>query len=163
MDDRVKVLVISDTHGNIEGALEALKKEPGISEIWHLGDHASDAKMISDRTGIPFIAVRGNCDGNSGIYEESVTVSVMGRKAFLAHGHTLGVGFSLLRLQLKAEEEGAEIALFGHTHVPDMSFQGRLIMMNPGSISLPRMGHPATYGILKIGTDGIYPEIKRLR
>ena len=76
MDDRVKVLVISDTHGNIEGALEALKKEPGISEIWHLGDHASDAKRISDRTGIPFIAVKGNCDGSGGGYAELLFNSV---------------------------------------------------------------------------------------
>ena len=164
MAEQKRIFVVSDTHGNISGAIKAIEREKknGVAEIWHLGDHAADAEVISERTGIPAVSVRGNCDYAAYGSELYKVVTVCGRKVFLTHGHGYGVGYSLMRLSLAAEEAGAELALFGHTHVPSMDFVGRLIIMNPGSISSPRMGSRHSYGILRISADGIYPELKSL-
>ena len=47
------------------------------------------------------------------------------------------------------------VALYGHTHVPDVSYCKDVLVMNPGSISRPRQasGRP-TYGIVTIGSNG---------
>ena len=59
----MKFLVISDTHGKIEKALEIYKNIPDIDTIIHLGDYEKDAEALAEILGCDVISVRGNMDG----------------------------------------------------------------------------------------------------
>ena len=37
-----------------------------------------------------------------------------------------------------AQEENADICLYGHLHIPDAWMEGKTLFLNPGSISQPR-------------------------
>ncbi|MEI3524175.1 MAG: metallophosphoesterase family protein [Anaerotignum sp.] len=49
-----------------------------------------------------------------------------------------------------AEEQGADVVLFGHTHRPVYDDRGRVMLFNPGSISMPRGGTPPTSAFLPL-------------
>lgn len=40
------------------------------------------------------------------------------------------------------------VFLSGHTHIPTAEQENGIWLFNPGSLSLPKGGHPKTYGIL---------------
>ena len=45
--------------------------------------------------------------------------------------------------------------MFGHTHKPYMEEDNELLVLNPGSLSLPRQeGHRPTYIVMEIADDG---------
>lgn len=113
--------------------------------IFHLGDYADDAQELRNIfPRIPFASVKGNCD----FYSDEPTdllLTLEDTKLFLTHGHRYGVKMDLLRLKYSAIEQGARIALFGHTHCPFFSDQDGVILFNPGSV---RDG--AHYGLIEI-------------
>ena len=77
----------------------------------------------------------------------------------IAHGHTMHVKYGLLSAQYRAQEMGADILLFGHTHVPLVENDGKLILLNPGSIG--DRSHP-TYGVLEWRGGQVYPALYEL-
>lgn len=72
----------------------------------------------------------------------------MTAEIFAAHGHCCGVSAGTDRLAYRAEELGCNVALYGHTHIPKLDYDGRLYIINPGSPSCPRGGAPRTFAIL---------------
>jgi putative phosphoesterase len=54
---------------------------------------------------------------------------------------------------MKAEEQQADILLFGHTHIPDIAEKDRCIIINPGSASDPRGNSNESYAVIEI-SDG---------
>ena len=76
-------------------------------------------------------------------------------RIFVTHGHAYGVKSGLGRLIDKAESVGADIALYGHSHIPDLTYMRGISAFNPGSISMPRQeGRRCTYGTIEISEDG---------
>ncbi|MDR7869237.1 MAG: metallophosphoesterase [Tissierellaceae bacterium] len=148
----MKIVVISDTHSDNKDIIDAiLAMDKKIDMLIHLGDHADDGEKISKILGIPSIIVKGNCDYDSK-YNDSELVELENKKIFLTHGHNYNVNLSLDRLYYEALEMGADIALYGHTHVPVNIVHDDIIIMNPGSPSLPRDGsNTKTFGIIEIG------------
>ena len=71
-----------------------------------------------------------------------------GTNVFVSHGHYYGVYGSPVALCDAARENGATLALYGHTHVPNASYIDDVYAVNPGSCSLPRMGEPPTFARL---------------
>ena len=51
----------------------------------------------------------------------------------MLHGHTRGVKSDVMRAVWAARECGAQVLLFGHTHVPLVDYDGTLWVMNPGA------------------------------
>lgn len=141
------ILVVSDSHGQMSG-LRALAGDDALrpDHIFHLGDHARDALVL--RAAAPVAAVRGNCDPYGDAPQE-LLLEFEGVRILLTHGHTQRVKMSLLNLRLRAQEAGASVALFGHTHTPHLSETNGITLFNPGSISEPRTGKPS-YGILRL-------------
>jgi putative phosphoesterase len=150
----MKILIFSDSHGWPEPMRNVLRKVKGeVSAVVHLGDGAGDAYALSkEYPSLVFHSVLGNCDYGFG--ERVKTFSCGGNKVLITHGHTQHVKGSLLRLSLFAEENEADICLFGHTHTPALVRHGKILLMNPGSVSLPKHGH-GTYGVLDIADDGV--------
>ena len=63
---------------------------------------------------------------------------IAGKKCFLAHGHTYGVGLDTRMIAEEAEIRGCEVAMFGHTHKPYDRVVDGILCLNPGSVSYPR-------------------------
>jgi putative phosphoesterase len=175
----MRILIVSDTHG-INGPLRAviLKEKPDM--LIHLGDSEYNQAEIAGWAGspkTPCIFVRGNCDTTSYVPElvrNDAVFTLKGHKIFCTHGHRHKVNYGLLTLSLTAQEEGCDIVMFGHTHVPYDSFGDSISefsrfyesafgegpsgprILNPGSLSLPRGGSSRGYMILEMEDDGRY-------
>lgn len=155
----MRIGVISDTHGN-EWAVSACVAAAGPVDAWiHLGDHASDAKALL-AGGKPVYGVCGNMDVPSAASPRERVVELAGQRLFLCHGNNYGVKSSPLKVLLRARELGCAAALFGHTHIPFLDEGGDVLLLNPGSPSLPRGGSRRCMGILTLG--GKYPEAELL-
>ena len=153
----MKILVVSDTHGDISGVQEALRREGPVDYVFHLGDNARDAARI--QTTAHMVSVLGNCDFGGAPLTE--TVFLCGNRLLLTHGHGQGVKYGLQRLAYFAAEQEVDAAFFGHTHVPLIDYYGSILLMNPGSISRPR-GRKPTYGVVEL-TDGfLKPDVRFL-
>ena len=74
------------------------------------------------------------------------------------HGHTYNVKYTLSQLKSAARSNGADIVLYGHTHVAKTEYDDGLYVMNPGSISHPREGAPS-YGVVEISSAGVFLNI----
>ena len=79
---------------------------------------------------------------------DSLILNVNGHNILLVHGHIEGVDFGYNKLGLDAKLQGAEYVIHGHTHVPILATRGDFTFINPGSVSRPRGGQPASFAIL---------------
>lgn len=150
----MKILVVSDTHGKNKELIERVKKMGKPDLLFHLGDYVGDGLTIAKALGITPIIVMGNGDHPSSGFKEEELVEIKGKKIYLTHGHRLGVGFNLNRILYRARELGADLALFGHTHLPIIEKSGDIILMNPGSASYPRgFSDKKTFGIIEIDRE----------
>ncbi|MFZ5942761.1 MAG: metallophosphoesterase family protein [Bacillota bacterium] len=148
----MKIGILSDTHGNLSLAREALKEMGKIDLLFHGGDYYTDACQLAEEFNVNVKTVVGNCDFFvSGPKEEILTLGDY--KIFLTHGHQYGVKGSLQRLFYRAEEIQADIVVYGHTHIPLYSVEDSIHFINPGSISLPRGDSRPSYGILMLGDE----------
>lgn len=147
----MKILVVSDSHRELEKMHLAAKSErPDL--LLHLGDHDADAAELSRLLpNLPICCVRGNCD--SFFSESALTYfcELEGVRVFAAHGHKYDVKNGLLRFTYAAAEVGAQVALFGHTHVPYCELANGLWLMNPGSCR----GYRASYGLVEIQNGSV--------
>ena len=142
----MKILVLSDSHGNISNMLQAVEREQPRM-VFHLGDCWRDGERLHSRLpDLPFEQVVGNCDFR-GIRPVEKLVFLEDRRVLLCHGHTYGVKQSLLAAGLAAEEQNLDLFLFGHTHKPLVDMRGKTLFLNPGSIG--DYARPA-YGIVTL-------------
>jgi putative phosphoesterase len=135
-------LVMSDTHGHRARIALALKRFADADMIFHLGDYSRDAELIRTMTKTPVYSVRGNCDISCSA-EAELLLSFEGVRVLMLHGHRQNVKSSLLNLGLYAVEQEANIALFGHTHLPIEEYYQNVLLYNPGSLGEPRDLRPS--------------------
>ena len=140
----MKILVLSDSHGNISNMEAAVEREQPRM-ILHLGDCWRDAERLAERyPEIPMEHVPGNCDCRP--EEPAEKLLFLGDcRVLICHGHTYGVKTSLLAAGYKAEQDNLDAFLFGHTHKPLVDRRGRTLFLNPGSIG---KGLRPTYAVL---------------
>lgn len=145
----MKLLIFSDSHCRTELMNKIAEKYKSvINGIIHLGDCTEDvSELFNICGGIPVYQVRGNNDFDNGFPLER-TIDICGRKIFMTHGHRQRVYHNTTSLYYTAAQNGADIALFGHTHVPYLQNEGGIIVMNPGSISLPRDNVGKTFAFI---------------
>lgn len=145
----MKILVLSDSHGNIANMERAVERE-SPRMVFHLGDCWRDGERLHCRfPELPLVQVPGNCDFRSQEAAEQL-LCLEDRRILLCHGHTYGVKQSLLAAGYAAEEKKLDVFLFGHTHRPLVDLRGKTLFMNPGSIG---DYHP-TYGLLLLADRG---------
>lgn len=138
-----RILIFSDTHGNIKKATEIINNIP-CDLIIHLGDLVRDAKELEKLfPHIPFEYVCGNNDYFGTDYIK--VVNFEGINIFCTHGHL----YTLDKMVEKAKNLNCTFALFGHTHRSMNQVQEGIRIFNPGSISRPRDDSPS-YGVLEI-------------
>ena len=131
----MKILLLSDTHGNLSGMEKALRKfGKNADVIVHCGDGTrGEAMWLRDNVNhASVVCVRGNCDF-IGDLNDVEYLDICSKHIMITHGHLFGVKFGLENLSYKAEEEGSDIVFFGHTHICTDEKVGNVRMINPGS------------------------------
>lgn len=181
--ESAKILVISDSHGqtrNLRSVLEAQKNT--CDALVFTGDGIMDLITImeEDFNSPPehkilpqnVIFVRGN--GDSPYYNfftdkpqilqipEYASFTVAHKKFFVTHGHFFGVYYSTQELLDYLEKNRFDAGLFGHTHVPFAKFSNDILLLNPGSIFLPRNNSQKSYAVLTVTKENIKYEFFEL-
>ena len=129
------IIVMSDSHGD-RAIVEDIKNHylGKVDAIFHNGD----SELKSDDPVWDGIQVVGGTMDFYGGYPERLVTDLNGLRVVQAHGHLFHINFSFQKLDLWAQEENADICLYGHLHIPDAWMEGRTLFLNPGSISQPR-------------------------
>lgn len=121
-----KILVFSDSHKQTEYLNKALALNADADMIVHLGDGASDLTLrLPDEHRTPIVAIEGNGEyygtmriDRRYLPKKEVMLEFEGKRIFMTHGHLYDVKYGLGRIISHACAEGADIVLFGHTHMP---------------------------------------------
>ena len=115
------------------------------------------------------VAVRGNCDADVDlmmldfpIENEYKVIDDNSLHMFLSHGHIFmpdcfpktalesieSTGFTPVKGALEQKKPLIDVYLYGHTHVWKLEKNFRdVLLVNPGSTSLPKGGNPPTFGL----------------
>ena len=154
------LLVFSDTHGFTSLMYDAIARlRPDA--VAHLGDCCRDCADLAIRfPKTQLYSVAGNCDYAAAV-PNTLNFRLGGVGFFATHGHRYRVKLEpdCDALCNAASLAGADMALFGHTHVPLLRRAGKLLLMNPGTAGL---GARATYGRIFLPEDGAPPELSIL-
>ena len=149
----MKCIVLSDTHGYVDTAREALRLNPDAEVVFFLGDGIEDIEAIADRyKSVAWLAVRGNCDRcavfRGGMVKSVDSITLEGKKIVFTHGNLYGAKTGMGGLISLARAEGADILLFGHTHTPCeiylSEYEKPFYLFNPGAAS----GYESGFGLL---------------
>lgn len=156
-------MFLADLHGSVYYTKKALRifEESKMDYLWLLGDilynggwdepreynSRETARLLNQYAG-QIMAVRGNCDCDADIHRFSfpamATYSYMvlkHRRFFLTHGH-------LYDDSNVAKLKRGDVFLYGHTHTIQAENRDGIFIVNPGSISLPKMSSHHSYGLL---------------
>ena len=141
----MKVLIVSDIHGNYDNMKKVLENESDFSYLIILGDICSNLELskLLNYYNQKIIAVRGNCDYRGldlldfNMDKDYVLVPIDNKIFYCTHGHFYNSN-SFPNIDY-------DVYLQGHTHTPLMQKKENRIFLNPGSISLPRGGSVKSY------------------
>ena len=150
----MKALVISDNHGD-QRILEQVTQQ--WQDMVDLMIHCGDSEMAPT---LPVmqqfqIAVLGNNDWGLA-YPLEQTVVAGGQRVYTTHGHRYQVNSTLTPLMLKGQEQQADMVCYGHTHQLAVTVEDGMLMINPGSISLPRGQYAylgGTFAVVELTAD----------
>lgn len=155
----MKILIVSDSHGNHELVRRAIAQEAPIDMLIHAGDVEGDLeRVLGPKREYEIRAVAGNMDWSNTL-ENELCFPVGNHVVYLTHGHRLGVHGGTKRLRQKAKEKGADIAIYGHIHRPvyEGGEEDGITVINPGSIAKPRQeGWKKSYAVMTVREDGSF-------
>ena len=168
----MKFIIASDIHGCAPACRKLLDifTASGAERLILLGDilyhgprndlpEGYDPKavisMLSEHADKLF-CVRGNCDTEVDqmvlsfpIMAETALLFVDGREWFACHGHRSGANPSTRDMPRLPK---GSVILSGHTHIPVLETnEFGILLFNPGSVSIPKGGFPASYGVYEDG------------
>lgn len=134
----MKVIVVSDSHSNLDVLTQIVMKNYNGDVFYHLGDSELPEYLLNN-----FTCVLGNCDYTSFPRERDCMIE--GFKIHLEHGNNFN-------FQMDSENyiknKNCDIFLFGHTHKKLAAKVGNTYVFNPGSATRPRDGENGSYLIL---------------
>ena len=150
----MKVLIISDSHGRDKWMDYVIEKEKGLDRIIHLGDLEGGEDYLEVIAPCPTEIISGNNDYFSGYPREKV-IQLSGHRILLTHGHYYGVSYNRERLAQVARQQGCDMAMYGHTHCPEIDELAGIRVINPGSIAYPRQeNRKPSYIIMETDHEG---------
>ena len=154
----MRIVVFSDSHGDIFQAVEVVRRNEKEKVFIFLGDGVDELETLKEMyPHKEFIGVRGNCDFFCHLPDE-YTMDVDGVKLLCTHGHLYGVKSTHEKLAESARKKGASVALYGHTHKSLVKYDDGLYLVCPGSISRPADRYPS-YATIDITPKGIFCNI----
>lgn len=157
----MRIVILSDSHKNIANVRKIVEKHEQDADLFlFLGDGERDFEdVMALRPALRCDHVCGNCD----FYSFANTYNLIkaeGRRVFYTHGHLYNVKFSMSELVHAAQGLGADIILYGHTHIAKNEYVDEMYLVNPGSCS--GMGGNVSYAVIDITKAGVVPIIMRI-
>ena len=161
----MKYMIASDIHGSAYYCRQLLEayKASGAQRLILLGDilyHGPRNDLPKEYVPKEVLAmlneykdqiynVRGNCDTEVDqmvlefpVLADYALIAVDGLTIYATHGHVYN------EEHLPPMQKG-DILLHGHTHILAAKKTGDITVLNPGSVSIPKGGNPATYAMLE--------------
>lgn len=151
----MKIGIISDTHGCVETwrqVYEAYLHDADL--IIHAGDvlyhgprnqipgeyNPKELARALNNCKVPMIIAQGNCDAevDGMVLEIPITknslIYLNGLRIFVQHGHDL----SAAQAAVLGQRYKLDVLITGHTHIPALQRMDNTILVNPGSVSMPK-------------------------
>lgn len=163
----MKYLIISDIHGSfkyLELAIKAFndftcEKIICLGDVLYHGPRNDLPEEYSPKRCIELLnnykdiitCVKGNCDAEvdqmvlNFEIKEPHFVKLNGYLVYLTHGHHLDL-----------VPEAADIVFHGHDHISAIEYIDNVLMVDPGSISIPKGDKVNSFGIMDNDTITIY-------
>lgn len=163
----MKLLIGSDLHGSAYWTEQLLcrmeKEQPDqlilLGDLLYHGprndlprgyDTKKTAALLNSVKKRP-LCVRGNCDGEVDqmvldfpVLCDFAVVLADGHSFYLTHGHHLDQASKAVR--------AGNTILYGHTHLPDYREEDGVLLVNPGSVSIPKNGSLNSFLVITNGT-----------
>ncbi len=136
-----RIVAFSDSHGarnQLEQAIELAYAAGRVDELLFLGDGVREWEQVTGY--LPAQYPQASCRyvlGNNDfgcIGQDEILFEVNGVRIYACHGHWAGVKTGMTRLMFKAMQHDAKVALYGHTHVADISEGNGITAVCPGSV-----------------------------
>ena len=163
----MKFVIASDIHGSAfwcEKLVEVIEEvQPDrillLGDILYHGPRNDLPKGYAPKQVIPMLSeykekilcVRGNCDSEVDqmmlhfpILSDYAELMEQGKRFFLTHGHKYN-------RSNPPPIPDQTVLVHGHTHIPVLEEENGITIFNPGSISLPKMGFPRSFGVCENG------------
>lgn len=160
----MKWLIASDIHGSsyyCEKLLKAFEKENAdkillLGDVLYHGPRNDLPKDYAPKTVIAMLnnlkdkimCVRGNCDTEVDqmvlefpVLADYAILTVNDRLIYATHGHKYGPD------NLPPLQKG-DALLYGHIHVPKCYTENGILILNPGSVSIPKENSEHSYMLL---------------
>ena len=160
----MKIVVVSDSHGNYRNFISVLRKHKDADCIIHAGDGESDVgelEMYENALFKKLIFVGGNCDIH-GIHERTRIAELGGIRIFIAHGDAYDVKTDKTVIARKAAAENCQAAVFGHSHIRYCAVVDGVFLLNPGSCDMQADNTPPSYAVMTVEDGRISAEIFEL-
>lgn len=129
----MRILIVSDTHGNDTGIVLALQALQPVDLVVHCGDGEADISLLESIDNIATVRVAGNCDVGSGAPRE-LLCEWKGVKVLICHGDRYGVKAGFAKLEARGLEAGVHAILYGHTHLAMVEERSGMLLVNPGTL-----------------------------
>lgn len=146
----MRVGVVSDTHNLLRPRV--LERLQGCDRILHAGD-VGDLEILEPLRRIaPVEAIRGNTDAGA-------TAAALPERL---EGDLGGLPFGMVHRREDIDRtwpRRLRLLVFGHSHRPELEWQGNCILLNPGACGQRRFHLPLTLAILTVADNRIVPEI----
>ena len=165
----MKWMIASDLHGSAyycRRMLEAYDREEAdrlllLGDLLYHGPRNDLPREYAPKQVIELLnarkadiyCVRGNCEAEVDqmvlefpVMADYCILSIDGKTLYATHGHVYNQN------NLPPLCEG-DILIHGHTHVLKAEQMEGYILLNPGSVSIPKEGNPPTYAMLE---DGVF-------
>lgn len=152
----MKILVISDSHSNLEKLIEIFELEnPHV--VICAGDCAQDYEELSFvKESAHYYIVRGNCDVYNDNFLDILKFSLKDFNFYLTHGHLQSVKRNLLKLKYETQNSDTNIVIFGHTHIQHYEKDSGIFYFNPG---FSKIGE---YGLIEIENNNAIFKHKKI-
>jgi len=156
--------LISDTHVPVrakEIPREVFKVFEDVDYIVHAGDLVQLSVIDELEQIAPVLVVFGNMDGPEirGRLSKMTSFRVFDWKIGVTHNP--GTLFGTSKIREIAKANGFNVLVYGHTHSPNIKWEGNVLLVNPGSPTNPSpsfIGKPSV-GLLKVTKTRIVPQI----
>ncbi len=150
----VKIVVMSDNHGKTHHIENIYLANQDADYFIHCGDFEDDDIFLEK-----FISVSGNNDIGSS-FPKNQTLEIEGYKIEVCHGNQFDYYERTFNMYEYAKQQGIDILISGHTHIPNNECIDHIHLINPGSTARPRSNSKPSYAILWLDQGSIHVEFQ---
>ena len=149
----MRLIVMSDSHGDEQRVRSVVSRHAGEEAVFlHLGDGLREfCRVMEEHPALAYDCVVGNHEDDAfqRTQYESRLLHLGGRSIWLVHGDRQNVKLDLLELEYMGRRAGADLVLYGHTHVSADTERNGVRMLNPGALLWAR-DCTASYAVLDV-------------